>query len=240
VEGTILSFRMAQQTHMKSGELLFWEGKDKVEQSKLKYPATAKPVEQLVIEMQCEPTGITWETNRYVERQLPDDDGVRTLYVKGGLAGALGKALRDAGVRAPEIGGYLKIQRGKDVKRQGSEYFSYTYTAQYTRADQNGHQAAGFLAQGDEAPNPFGAGAAGGGPVRRLSGSTAHCTRKPPGRALPGVSPCPASCQAATFRRRRGCLGSVATGSRAPGTAGQATLLRTLVCAFGSSTTGSP
>jgi hypothetical protein len=156
VEGTILSFRMAQQTHMKSGELLFWEGKDRVEQSKLKYPATAKPVEQLVIEMQCEPTGITWESNRYVERQLPDDDGVRTLYVKGGLAGALGKALRDAGVRAPEIGGYLKIQRGKDVKRQGSEYFSYTYTAQYTRADQNGHQAAGFLAQGDEAPNPFG------------------------------------------------------------------------------------
>lgn len=157
VEGTITSFRMAPQTHMESGELLFWEGREQVEQSKLKFPATAKQVEQLVIEIQGEPTGITWETNRYVEKQLPDDDGVRTLYVKGSMAAAVGKALRDAGLRAPEIGGYLKVQRGQDTKRPGSKYFSYTYTAQYTRADQNGRQAAGFLAQSsDEAADPFG------------------------------------------------------------------------------------
>lgn len=158
VEGTILSFRMAQQTDMESGELLFWEGRDKVEQSKVKFPDGAKPVEQLVIEIQGEPTGITWETNRYVEKQLPDDDGVRTLYVKGGLQFAIGKALRDARVRAPEIGGYLKIQRGQDTKRPGSKYFSHSYTAQYTPAAQNGHQAAGFLAQGEdgEPKDPFG------------------------------------------------------------------------------------
>ncbi|MGY5634164.1 hypothetical protein ACW7N6_38130 [Streptomyces sp. UC1A3] len=158
VEGTITSFRMAPQTDMESGELLFWEGKEKVEQSKLKFPDTAKQVEQLVIEMQGEPTGITWETNRYVEKQLPDDDGVRTLYVKGGLANAVGKALRDAGVRAPEIGGYLKIQRGKDAKRQGSKYFSYTYTAQYTPASQNGEAAGQFLSQGEggQPADPFG------------------------------------------------------------------------------------
>jgi hypothetical protein len=158
VEGTIQAFRMAQQSHMESGELLFWEGKEQVEQSKLKFPQSARPCEQLVIELQGEPTGITWETNRYVERQLPDDDGMRTLYVKGGLQAAIGKALRDAGVRAPEIGGYLKVQRGKDVQRNGSKYYSYTYTAQYTQAAQNGHQAAGFLAQGEggEAPDPFG------------------------------------------------------------------------------------
>lgn len=156
VEGTIQSFRMAQQSHMESGELLFWEGKEQVEQSKLKMPATARPCEQLVIELQCQPTGITWETNRYVEKQLPDDDGARTLYVKGSMQAAIGKALRDAGVRAPEIGGYLKVQRGQDTKRPGSKYFSYTYTAQYTPASQNGEQAAGFLAQDGEAPDPFG------------------------------------------------------------------------------------
>lgn len=160
VEGTILSFRMAQQTDMDSGELLFWEGKDKVEQSKLKFPQNAKPVEQLVIEMQCEPTGITWETNRYVEKQLPDDDGVRTLYVKGSLQFAVGKALRDAKVRAPEIGGYLKVQRGQDTKRTGSKYMSYSYTAAYTPASQNGAAAGQFLTQGGEgggeAPDPFG------------------------------------------------------------------------------------
>lgn len=159
VEGTILSFRMAQQTDMESGELLFWEGKDRVEQSKLKFPDSAKPVEQLVIELQGEPTGITWETNQYVEKQLLDDDGVRTLYVKGGLQFAVGKALRDARVRAPEIGGYLKIQRGQDSKRPGSKYFSHSYSATYTPASQNGAAAGQFLAQGKvsgEAPDPFG------------------------------------------------------------------------------------
>lgn len=158
VEGTIQAFRMAQQTDMESGELLFWEGKEQVEQSKLKFPQNARPCEQLVIEIQGEPTGITWETNRYVERQLPDDDGMRTLYVKGSMQAAIGKALREAGVRAPEIGGYLKVARGQDTKRPGSKYFSYTYAAQYTPAAQNGHQAAGFLAggEGGEAPDPFG------------------------------------------------------------------------------------
>ncbi len=156
VEGTIVSFRMAQQSHMESGELLFWEGKEQVEQSKLKFPQSARPCEQLVIELQGQPTGITWETNRYVEKQLPDDDGMRTLYVKGGMQAAIGKALRDAGVRAPEIGGYLKVARGKDTKRAGSKYYSYTYTAQYTKAEANGEQAAGFLAQDGEAPDPFG------------------------------------------------------------------------------------
>lgn len=158
VEGTILSFRMAQQTDMESGELLFWEGKDKVEQSKLKFPQNARPVEQLVIEIQGEPTGVTWETNRYVEKQLPDDDGVRTLYVKGSLQFALGKALREAGVRAPEIGGYLKVTRGQDVKRGGSKYFSYSYTAEYTPASKNSHAAGQFLAQDADgaAPDPFG------------------------------------------------------------------------------------
>lgn len=158
VEGTILSFRMAQQTDMDSGELLFWEGKDKVEQSKLRFPDNAKPVEQLVIEVQGEPTGVTWETNQYVEKQLPDDDGVRTLYVKGSLQFAIGKALRDARVQAPEIGGYLKVTRGQDVKRPGSKYFSYSYTAVYTPASQNGKAAGQFLSQGEggEAPDPFG------------------------------------------------------------------------------------
>ncbi|MFH8805307.1 hypothetical protein ACH4F6_38160 [Streptomyces sp. NPDC017936] len=161
VEGTIIAWRMAPQTDMESGELLFWEGRDKVEQSKLRNPATAKPVEQLVIELQGEPTGITWETNRYVEKPLPDDDGVRTLYVKGSLQFAVGKAMREAGKpnQAPEIGAYLKVQRGQDTKRPGSKYFSYSYVAQYTPAEQNTKAAGNFLAQGEgggQAVDPFG------------------------------------------------------------------------------------
>jgi hypothetical protein len=156
VEGTIESFRMAQQTDMNSGELLFWEGKERVKQSDLKFPATAKPVDQLVIELQGEPTGVTWETNQYIEKALPEDDGMRVLYVKGRMAGAIGKAMKEAGVDAPEIGGYLKVARGADVKLSGSK-FAHTFVAQYTPAAQNTKKAGQFLAASEgEAPNPFG------------------------------------------------------------------------------------
>lgn len=153
-EGTILSFRMSQRTHRDSGELLFWEGKKTVEQSKLQFPASAKPAEQLVIEIQGKPTGVTWETNQYREKAVPDDDGTRTLYIKGSMQKALGKALRDAGVRAPEIGGYIKMTRGKDVKF--GDNWGHSHVAVYTPASQNGEQAAGFLAGDGEAPDPFG------------------------------------------------------------------------------------
>jgi hypothetical protein len=158
VEGTILSYRMDDVTDMETGELLFWEGKSKVKQSELRFPQTARPVKQLIIEMQCEPTGMTWETREYIEKPIPDDDGKRALYVKNGLQMAVGKALKEAGVPAPEIGGYLKVTRGKSVKREGAKYPSQTFTAVYTKADQNSHAAGQFLTQGDggEAPDPFG------------------------------------------------------------------------------------
>jgi hypothetical protein len=157
VEGSILSYRMDQQTDMDTGELLFFEGKKQVKQSELKFPATAKPCNQLVIEIQGEPTGKTWETNQYIEKALPEDDGVRALYVKGGMQAAIGKALREAGVQAPEIGGYLKVTRGPSVKREGAKYPSYSYTAQYTKADQNSKAAGDFLANATEdVPDPFG------------------------------------------------------------------------------------
>ena len=158
VEGTILSYRMAEVTDMETGEQLFWEGKSKVKQSEVRFPQTARPVQQLIIEMQCEPTGITWETREYIEKAVPDDDGKRALYVKGGLQFAVGKALKEAGVPAPEIGGYLKVTRGKSVKREGAKYPSQTFTAEYTKADQNSKAAGQFLAggEGGEAPDPFG------------------------------------------------------------------------------------
>lgn len=156
VEGTILSYRMDDVTDMETGEKLFWEGKQKVKQSELRFPQTAREVKQLIIEMQCEPTGITWETREYIEKALPEDDGKRALYVKNGLQVAIGKALKDAGVPAPEIGGYLKVTRGKSVKREGAKYPSQTFTAVYTKADQNSKAAGDFLAQDGGDVDPFG------------------------------------------------------------------------------------
>lgn len=153
-EGTILSFRMAQRTDRDSGELLFWEGKKTVEQSKLVFPANAQPAEQLIVEIQGQPSGITWETNQYREKAVPDDDGVRTLYIKGGMQKAIAKAMRDAGVRAPEINGYLKITRGKDIKF--GDNWGHSHVAVYTPAAQNGAAAGAFLDQNGAAPDPFG------------------------------------------------------------------------------------
>ncbi|SHU54827.1 hypothetical protein [Mycobacteroides abscessus] len=39
----------------------------------------------------------------------PDDDGNRTLYVKGWMTGAIGLAVRHSGAKAPEVGGFLSV-----------------------------------------------------------------------------------------------------------------------------------
>lgn len=152
VEGTVLSASMRDQTDMDTGELLFWVGNEKVVQSKL--PAgtvSPRPVRQLLLELQGEPTGITWETNKYVEVPIPDDDGIRTLYVKGGLQAALKKALREAKADV-ETGAYVKVTRGKDAKRPGSKFWSYTYTATWTPADKNTKAADAFVDEADDDP----------------------------------------------------------------------------------------
>jgi hypothetical protein len=145
-EGTVVAFRMAQRTHIDSGEPLYWEGKKPVEVSQLKFEESKKsPAMQLVMEVQGEPTGITWDTNRYVPRKLPDDDGLRTMYVTGNLQRALAKALRDANGAQVEAGAYVKVTRGGDAKIPGSKYLSYTYTAEWTPASGNSKAATDFV-----------------------------------------------------------------------------------------------
>lgn len=164
VEGTITEFRMMQRTHIDSGEPLFWESKKPTEQSKLKFATSANDrnrVMQLVITLQGEPTGVTWETNRYIEKKLDDDDGVRALYVSSPeLQKALGKALQDKGVRAPEVGGYLEVVKTGEERIQGTSFTKFLYAARYTPASQNEKAAGDFLSQaegGTEAPpaDPF-------------------------------------------------------------------------------------
>lgn len=154
VEGTVLGWNgPVQQTDMKTGEPLFWEGKAKTKASELKFAASqANPCLQLLIELQCEPTGVTWETNRYIKKALPDDDGVRTAYVQGAIQAALRKARRDAGSGgkpAPmEAGAYVKITRGED-KKMPNDMYGYTFTAEWTPAKQNGKVADSFV-DGDD------------------------------------------------------------------------------------------
>lgn len=171
VKGTITDWRMAQQTDNETRELLFWQGQKPTPQSKLTIPVeSARQVEMMVIELQCEPTGITWEGKDYDEVALPDDDGRRTLYISNQKTKALAQALKAAGVGLPEVGGYLEMARGKNVKLPGAKFASQSFTARYTPADKNPRKAqdlgasqgaAEFMANAtDDVADPFGGGAA--------------------------------------------------------------------------------
>lgn len=152
VEGTVLSYRMAQRTHIDSGEPLFWEGRQPVEESKLQFEASKRtPCEQLIIEVQGEPTGVTWETNRYIQKKIPNDDGIRVLYVTGGLQKAFAKALQKAGGAEIESGAYVKVTKTGEVQRKGSKYHSFVYEVEWTPKATNAKGVGDFMASDPEA-----------------------------------------------------------------------------------------
>lgn len=162
VEGDVVGWSptVIPMTDMKTGEPLFWENKVKTKESELRFPETSKanPCVQITIDLQCEPTGVTWKTNRYIREEVPDDDGVRTMYVNGQLAAAIKKARQQAaqkyklGVRnAPlEAGAHVKVTRGEDRKFQ-NDYFGFTFEAEWTPA---AHNPAYQNAQEDAAVGP--------------------------------------------------------------------------------------
>lgn len=163
IDGTILSWRMAQQTDNDTRELLFWENKRPTPQSKVAFPAQARPVEMMVIEYQGDATGVTWEGKDYEEVQLSEDDGKRTLYITGGKIQALFQALQAANLQLPEQeGGRIQMRRERSVKAEGAKYASHAFTAKYTPADQNPRRAqdmpvhSSTTVSGGEAPDPFG------------------------------------------------------------------------------------
>jgi hypothetical protein len=157
--GTVLDFKMRQRTDYDNGEPLYWEGKRAVAESKLKDPAKTATDDnaamQLVIDLQCEPTGITWKGMEYDETKLDDDDGVRSLYVRGAVQKALSRELRRHGLQVPERGGLIEITRGPNGPKTDPKFRApYTYTVTYTPADQNPDAAAKFLAGGED-DDPF-------------------------------------------------------------------------------------
>lgn len=155
VEGTVTGLRLQQQTDADTKEPLFWENNRPTPQSMLKFPQTARKCDQLLVDLQGEPTGITYQwdavNERHVEVALDDDDGVRTLYVKGRLQIALAQTLKEAGVKVPKIGSYLKVVRASNVKSkiQGR---AYTYDVSYIPPEKNEKAAEAALAGPPEDP----------------------------------------------------------------------------------------
>lgn len=146
VQLTALSWSMAQQTKMETGELLFWND--------------GSPRMQMIMECQGEVTGKTWVTNAYAEKALDDDNGKRNLYIKGNLQKAVRDGLRDAGMRGPEEGMMLSITRGKSQEpkvrgQQGAHTFKVVVTPAAKNpkwAAMRSADAADFLNEGDESP----------------------------------------------------------------------------------------
>lgn len=162
VEGTVTGWRMLQQSDIDTRELLWmYNGKQTPESqipeaNGVRARVTSDPkarIMQMVIDLQCEPTFVTYETLQYHEKELPEDDGMRSLYVKGNMRAVLGKKLQEAGHRVPEKGALLKITRLR-AERVGDKgkFTKYVFAAEYTPAAQNPHAAASLLADDD---NPF-------------------------------------------------------------------------------------
>lgn len=163
IDGTVLSWRMAQQTDNDTKELLFWENRKAVPQSKVMFPAQARPVEMMVIEYQGDATGVTWEGKDYEEVQLEEDDGKRVLYITGGKIQALYQALQAVSLQLPEQqGGRIQMRRERSVKAEGAKYASHAFTAKYTPADQNPRAAKDLPVHSSTSvseggvPDPFG------------------------------------------------------------------------------------
>lgn len=150
VEGTVLNYRMAQQSSYEDSEPLFWEGKKMVIESKA--VDKSRPVMQLIMEVQGAPTGETWEGLQNVRKALPDDNGVRTLYVKANLQRSLKEALGKAGSRL-EVGAYIRVERVSDGEQSDKKKQApHRYASVWTPAKQNAAHAQSFMDEPEEAP----------------------------------------------------------------------------------------
>lgn len=79
---------------------------------------------------------------------VPDDDGVRTLWVKADMQRAIRDAVLKAGKEIgnlnlrPEVGGLLTVTRGKNFPKKPGMKPQHSFTAEYVPAEQNKSAAA--------------------------------------------------------------------------------------------------
>jgi hypothetical protein len=106
VVGTIVSMEVKQQTDIKSGAPLFWDSGD--------------PKMQLVTVLRTD------------ARDDDEDDGLRTVYIKGQMQKAVQDAVRKAGARGLSEGGRLGIKFVETAEpRQRGFNGQKQYAAQY-------------------------------------------------------------------------------------------------------------
>jgi hypothetical protein len=145
-QGTVVGWSMSQQTDPKDNSLKTW--------------GDGRPRMQLLLEMQEEATGFYWkwdsDNEEHVREELPDDDGMRIWYVKGGLHIAIKKAMQVSKGKL-EKGALVRAKRLPNAKAKPGMKAAHVFAALWTPAAQNPNAgaASSFLTGGDD--NPFGA-----------------------------------------------------------------------------------
>jgi hypothetical protein len=151
-EGTIVDWEMRQQTDKDTGDLKWFVGNKLLKDSEIKpeQRRAAKPANQLLLHCQGEATGITheWVGRKFVEKPLPDDDGMRTLFVKSDLQRAVSRAIKESGGRL-ERGAYVQVKLVRTEKVKGGDFYKNVFAAKWTPAAQNPKATADFMAAGD-------------------------------------------------------------------------------------------
>lgn len=152
-EGTITDWEMRQQTDKDTGDLKWFVGNKLLKDSEVKpeQRRSAKPANQLLLYVQGEPTGVTheWVGRKFVEKPVPDDDGMRVLYVKSDLQRAISRAIKDAGGKL-ERGAYVQVKLTRTEKVKGGDFYKNVFAAKWTPAAQNPKAAEDIMSGGDE------------------------------------------------------------------------------------------
>jgi hypothetical protein len=156
VGGTVLFYEMADRTDYDTGEILYWDAVANKKVVESKASPGSKVLRQLVMTIQSEATGFTYEGLQYTRKELPDDDGQRRLFIMGALKEAVTKALKTGSFRL-ETGAYIEIERTADKPSTNPKYApAHQYAVSWTPKTQNSHAASDFLSKpdADAAPEP--------------------------------------------------------------------------------------
>jgi hypothetical protein len=133
------------------------------------------------------------------ERAHPEDDGQRTLYVKGLMFDAIDEALKAAGATTVEIGGVLEIAYVGDRKVGDGEMRSFK--ARYTPAPPQAatNQAGVWGGQQAQAPQQPAADPFAGGQQQPHPSQAFAAAGGPPQQGWPNQQQAPAAAQADPF-----------------------------------------
>lgn len=143
VKGTITTPpSLSQQTDFTTGALKFWDD--------------GKPMMQLVVTIQTDDR----------DPDDPEDDGLRSLYVKGAMQAAVKNAIRKSGAKGIDVGGTIAVkytgdgvakQRGKQRGMNPPKQFAAQYTPPTAKAVDD------FLGTAEPAAQPAAATKSAGG-----------------------------------------------------------------------------